>query len=120
MPLLHPEVSYVVGEDVDSRAAGAVRLQGQAGGETAHTLSNQEMPSHTHFVTATNADADAPVALAGRLARFNNGYRAPSSLTAIGASVISNVGGSQPHENMSPFLVLNYVIALQGIFPSRN
>jgi len=109
--------------DLRARAAihvGSGFIQGQAGGETAHTLTTQEMPSHTHFVTATNADADAPVALGGRLARFNNGYRSPSALTAIGASVISNVGGSQAHENMSPFLVLNYVIALQGIFPSRN
>jgi len=95
-------------------------IQGQNGGEISHTLSIQELPAHTHVATATNVDADAPVAAGGRLARFNNGYRAPSSLTALGASMISNVGGSQPHENMSPYLVLNYVIALQGIFPSRN
>ncbi len=99
---------------------GSGFTQGQAGGEIAHTLTLQELPTHTHFVTATNADADAPVALGGRLGRFNNGYRTPSALTTLGASTVSSVGGSQPHDNMSPYLVLNYIIALQGIFPSRN
>jgi microcystin-dependent protein len=94
--------------------------QGQTGGEQVHTLSISELPQHTHVANATGADADAPVALGGRLASFNNGYRAPASLTTLSASTIGNVGGSQPHQNMSPYLVLNYIIALQGIFPSQN
>jgi microcystin-dependent protein len=44
----------------------------------------------------------------------------PAANTALSASAIGSTGGSQPHENMSPFLVLNFCIALQGIFPSRN
>lgn len=54
------------------------------------------------------------------LCAFNNGYGTAASLTSLLPASVSNVGGSQPHENMSPFLVLNYVIALQGIFPSQN
>jgi len=99
---------------------GNGHIQGEQGGSEAVTLSIQELPQHTHLANATGADADAPVALGGRLASFNNGYRAPASLTTLSASTIGNVGGSQPHQNMSPYLVLNYIIALQGIFPSQN
>jgi microcystin-dependent protein len=45
---------------------------------------------------------------------------APSGTTAMAASAIGATGGGQPHDNMPPYLVLNYIIALQGIFPSRN
>jgi microcystin-dependent protein len=109
--------------DLRSRCAthfGSGFTQGQRAGEEAHTLSISEMPQHTHQASATGADADAPVASGGRLASFNNGYRAPAALTTLSASTIGNVGGSQPHQNMSPYLVLNYIIALQGIFPSQN
>ena len=47
-------------------------------------------------------------------------YTAPASLTTLEPAAVTNVGGSQPHENRQPFLVLNIIIALQGIFPSRN
>ena len=47
-------------------------------------------------------------------------YAPPASLVALDPSSVTNFGGSQPHENRQPFLVLNFIIALQGIFPSRN
>jgi microcystin-dependent protein len=47
-------------------------------------------------------------------------YSDPASLTTINAATVTNVGGSQPHNNMQPYLTLNFCIALQGIFPSRN
>ena len=99
---------------------GSGFTQGQAGGEIAHTLTSQEMPQHLHVASAATADADVPVASGNMLGGFNNGYGNPANLTALLTQSVTNVGGSQPHENMSPFLVLNYVIALQGIFPSRN
>jgi microcystin-dependent protein len=49
-----------------------------------------------------------------------NLYAPFGSPTAMGTSMVSSVGGSQPHNNMMPYLVLNFIIALQGIFPSRN
>jgi microcystin-dependent protein len=47
-------------------------------------------------------------------------YQPPANLVAMAASAVSSVGGSQPHNNMMPYLVLNFIIALQGIFPSKN
>jgi microcystin-dependent protein len=50
----------------------------------------------------------------------NNVYRAPTNLTAMNPGTVTNVGGSQAHLNMQPFLTLSFCIALQGIFPSPN
>ncbi len=94
--------------------------QGQAGGSTAHTLTISEMPQHLHFASAATSDGDVPTAAGNMLGAFNNGYGAPAALTPLHVASLSNAGGSQAHNNMSPFLVLNYVIALQGIFPSQN
>jgi microcystin-dependent protein len=99
---------------------GAGFTQGQVGGEEAHTLSINEMPAHTHFFSASTLDADQPIATNNMLGAFNNGYTAAASLTTISPSTIANVGGSQAHENMSPYLTVSFCIALIGIFPSRN
>jgi len=99
---------------------GSGFTQGQAGGEIAHTLTISEMPAHLHFANAATSDGDVPTPAGNMLGAFNNAYGAPAALTPLNAASLSNVGGSQAHNNMSPFLVLNYVIALQGIFPSQN
>jgi len=99
---------------------GSGFTQGQAGGEIAHTLTISEMPAHLHFANAATSDGDVPTPAGNMLGAFNNGYGAPAALTPLNPASLSNVGGSQAHNNMSPFLVLNYVIALQGIFPSQN
>jgi microcystin-dependent protein len=103
---------------------GAGFTLGQVGGETAHTVILSEMPTHLHTVTADTTTAPAsggnvPNATK-RLAASagTNLYGGPANLVAMNAGVIPAVGGSQPHENMSPYLVLNFVIALTGIFPS--
>ena len=94
---------------------------GERGGEQAHTLSIQEIPTHTHAVNATSNAADLNVATnATRLGAVNNGYTPASNLVAMSPAEISNVGGSQAHLNMQPFLTLTFCIALQGIFPSPN
>jgi microcystin-dependent protein len=104
---------------------------GQLAGESAHTLLITEMPAHNHTLNAVNAAAtlNAPATNAG-LAQssgaLHNGTQleilmyASSINSTLGISTIGSAGGSQPHDNMSPYLVLNYIIALQGIFPSRN
>jgi microcystin-dependent protein len=94
---------------------------GEAAGEDAHTLTQQEMPQHTHTASGTTSNADSPIPTGNYLGGANNLYTQPTSnLTALISSTISTAGGSQPHENRAPYLVLNFCIALQGIFPSQN
>lgn len=98
---------------------------GERGGEASHTVSVSEMPPHTHTLSASKTDADAPqpaFPAPNLLARSVNNFYGPvdANLSALVAGTVSNVGGSQPHENRQPFLVLEFIIALQGIFPSRN
>lgn len=103
---------------------------GQAGGENAHTLNISETPAHTHVPNASNTSGNLPFpAAASPVVQHNiwavstqNPYvGAPASnLVAMNAGCISNAGGSQAHENRQPYTVLNFIIALQGIFPSRN
>ena len=92
--------------------------QGETGGEQSHTITIQELPTHNHVMNATNnnGDTDSPSVLAA----FNNQYAALGNATTLNAAAISLVGGSQSHNNMQPYLVLNFVIALVGIFPSQN
>lgn len=102
--------------------AGNGHTQGQAGGEPTHTLNISEMPAHTHAATETsvNATTDTPnnsVVLGNAAVNL---YRTPTTLTAMEPGIIGNVGDSQPHPNMQPYLTLNFSIALQGIFPPRN
>ncbi len=106
---------------------GSFNVQGQRGGEQAHTLSQAEMPLHTHPLNASNTQADQatlvtpPNNTPNILAAVAGAqYAAASSLTPLDPSTVTNAGGSQAHLNMQPFLTLTFCIALQGIFPSRN
>jgi microcystin-dependent protein len=99
---------------------GSGHTLGERGGEQAHTLSISELPTHTHQLRASGNNGNNPNAANNVLARFNNGYAAPASLVSMSPSSVTNVGGSQAHLNMQPFLVLTFCIALQGIFPSQT
>lgn len=100
--------------------AGDGYVQGQVGGETSHTLTQQEIPPHQHVVTGTNNPGTTPVPTGNVLANATaNAYAAPAPPQGIHQSTINQVGG-QAHENMSPYSVLTFVVALQGAFPSRN
>ena len=100
---------------------GAGFIIGQSGGEQTHTLSIAEMPTHVHFAGCTPDDAATGTPTGNLLARStNNFYTDPNNLTSLAPASITSVGGSQAHENMQPYLALNFCIALQGIFPSRN
>ncbi|MGR8935954.1 MAG: phage tail protein [Gammaproteobacteria bacterium] len=101
---------------------GEYHSLGQKSGEETHTLSVNEMPRHTHVLNATDtvaAQSDDPT----------NNLIAASSQTAYGAvsipagmasGSVANTGGGQAHDNMQPYLAVNFCIALQGLFPSRN
>jgi len=96
---------------------------GEQGGETAHTLNITELPAHTHTPTGNKTDPATATAATGNLwgtNGFGTGQYAASSNASMNPACVGPTGGNQPHENMSPYLVLNFIIALQGIFPSQN
>jgi microcystin-dependent protein len=95
------------------------RTLGQNGGEENHTLITTEMPAHNHLM---NANSGSPTASSpsGNFAAQNTSAYSTTSNATMNSADIGNMGGSQPHPNQSPYLVINICIALAGIFPSRN
>jgi len=95
---------------------------GELGGEQSHTLNISEIPTHVHTAQASPThDATNSSNPSGNfLAGANNLYAAPANLTSLLPATLANVGGSQAHLNMQPFLTLSFSIALQGIFPSQT
>ena len=103
---------------------GSGHTLGERGGEQGHTLSISEIPTHTHTMNGTSNAAVAGTnpgntALLA-VASGDNIYADALNLQALAPNAIANVGGSQAHLNMQPFLVINFSIALQGIFPSQT
>ena len=97
---------------------------GQAAGEESHTLTAAEMPAHVHALRASGKVAASSSPAGGVLAAPARGgtpaYATAANLVALNPAAVAATGGGQPHENRPPFLAVNYIIALQGIFPSRN
>jgi microcystin-dependent protein len=101
---------------------GSITL-GTAAGQEAHTVTQSEMPAHNHFVSGNNTAATTNTpGSATRLANSSpvNLYSAFSGVTTMDPGTILNVGGSQPHNNMQPYLVLSFCIALPDILPSHG
>lgn len=96
------------------------RSRGNMVGEEGHTLSGPELPSHTHSLGASSNGASDTV-VGGVLARSPAGIPQfnASADTQLHSSVVGTAGASQPHNNMQPYLTLNFIIALQGVFPSQ-
>jgi microcystin-dependent protein len=99
---------------------GSGFTQGQAGGQEFHTVTQSEMPAHNHFVQATSSLGSNDDPTGNLLATANAPMYLGTANTTLQPSTITNTGGSQPHENRQPFLVLNFIVALQGVFPSQN
>lgn len=99
------------------------RVQGQMYGTETVTLLTTQMPAHTHQASVSNtaANLNAP---AGNLIGQGYHYLPPTTTAGRTAQLLPNAvgttGGSQPHENMMPFLAMSFILCLQGIFPSRN
>lgn len=101
-------------------------VPGQIGGTESVTLNSQQIPNHMHTVnySSTSGAARNPAnALYGNTGTgaANAIYaNASGELVPLNSATVSLAGGNQPHSNMQPYLVLNFCIALAGVFPSRN
>jgi len=97
---------------------------GETGGAQSVTLLESEVPAHTHSLRAHDLDLGELTAPAANrsLAKSANAtaYAPAANLVSMAAPALSPTGGSQPHNNMQPYLTLNFCIALQGVFPPRS
>ncbi len=100
------------------------RQLGEQGGVENVTLTSAQMPSHGHVLNATTTAASAGTAMAGSLTGTAAGTAfygsTPGSGTSLAPQALTSSGGSQPHDNMAPFVGLNFIISLLGIFPSQG
>lgn len=104
---------------------------GQNGGEATHTLTTSEIPTHTHIMSATTVQAttDKPTnqtmmgapadIVLPQVTKNVNTYSAPANILQLSPQTSGLVGGSQPHQNLMPYITVRYIIALTGIYPSR-
>jgi len=99
---------------------------GETGGSETVTLLESEIPAHAHFMRAHNGDQadhqnpDASTSLAQSANGSAYQSTANSNLTQLANQILSPAGGDQPHNNLQPYLTLNFCIALQGVFPPRS
>lgn len=102
---------------------GTTHRLGQKSGEETHTLSGAEMPQHNHVIKGSTNTPTTPVATGNVWSRGAQNQYAPSAAGAnvnMGSQTLLNTGGGQAHNNMMPYLTINFGIALRGLFPSRN
>lgn len=92
---------------------------GEVGGTENVTLTAGQMPAHNHALNVSNANATASRP-GGNRPSAGGSYTNASDGNQFAGNAVSTSGSSQPHANMQPYLSLNYCIALEGIFPSRN
>lgn len=103
----------------------SLHFQGETGGADTVTLLQSEIPAHAHAMQAVSVPASASLAATGHaLARSVGGSAydapAPGAAVTMAPQALSQAGGSLPHNNLMPYLTLNFVIALQGVFPARG
>ncbi len=98
------------------------RIMGETDGSATVTLLSTEMPNHSHNLQAALSPTSGTAGSTVALAPTGNGasiYHAPTNLRALAPASLASAGGDQPHENRQPYLALNFIIALTGIFPPR-
>jgi len=93
---------------------------GESGGEQTVTLLESEIPAHTHALRGSSEDDDATSPAGSYWGGLSQVYAAPAGLEPMDPYALTPTGGDQPHNNMMPFLTLNFCIALQGVFPPRS
>lgn len=120
LPDLRSRVPLHVGQ---SAGGSTYHTLGSKGGSETHTLAAAEAPAHTHTLNPTSSDGNSPLPGASHLAAFGNSYIgdsvSPGDLVNLAPTTVTSTGGAG-HNNMQPSLVIEFAIALQGLFPSRN
>jgi microcystin-dependent protein len=100
------------------------RQLGQRGGVETDTLTEAQMPNHSHTLRATGFErADVPTPSADTslaISSSGNAYSAATPNAFMADEMLPTTGGSQAHNNMQPYLTINFIIALQGLYPSRS
>jgi microcystin-dependent protein len=118
LPNLASRVPIHMGTSPD----GTTYQIGEMAGTEQETLSTQQIPQHTHALTASQAQAADQTPAGAVLAQSTvaDMYIADSPDATLAPSSVQPQGGSQPHENTQPFLCINFIISLFGIFPSQT
>jgi microcystin-dependent protein len=94
---------------------------GETGGAETVALLESEIPSHSHTLRASNLLSDSPTPANNTVARSRNAFQSNiTSLVSMSPAALPPAGGSQPHNNLMPYLTLNFCIALQGVYPPRT
>lgn len=102
-------------------SSGTTYVIGQRAGTETVTLTTNQIPSHSHVPQGSSASGNQPSPAGGVWAASSlNEYTATAADTNMNASTIGLDGGSQPHGNLMPYLAINFIISLFGIFPSAN
>ena len=102
-------------------AGGPTYVIGEQSGTETVTITTNQMPQHNHLLNAQSANGNQPSPLGGVWAGSPlDQYSSGAPTTTMSASLVALSGGSQPHDNMPPYLCVNFAIALFGIFPSRS
>jgi microcystin-dependent protein len=117
-----PDLRGRVPVGMGTSAFGTNYLIGEVAGAETVTITTNQMAAHSHPMQVNSAGATNPNAGGNTLAVsptdvYHTGAPAP---TAMSAAMVGATGGSQPHSNLQPFLVINWAIALFGVFPSQN
>jgi microcystin-dependent protein len=104
-------------------SSGITYQIGEMAGTEAETLTVQQIPSHTHPFTGSTANGTATnpggSVMAGSVSSVQP-FIEDSPTASLNANAIGPAGGSQPHENCQPFICINYIISLFGVFPSQT
>jgi microcystin-dependent protein len=120
-----PNLQGMAPLQVGRSTSGTTFIQGQTGGEQSMTLTQSQMPAHTHAVTGSSngGDLSSPangvwtIPSAGRNLKMYDPN--PATTTSMNGAALASAGGNQAHNNMMPYVVLSFCIALQGVFPPR-
>jgi microcystin-dependent protein len=102
----------------------ASRIIGQSGGQETATVSNAQLPAHSHTLLVSEEVGKQAAPQGNLLAQLpaatSKLYHTPTSPVSTSPNSIAETGGSQPHDNLQPYLCLNYIISLFGVFPSQS